>query len=68
MRSLLVLALAVMTLIGLAMAQNDGAVEEDFHMRPGVDEQHVRLVSVTPPTLLFLFTLLPLVCSRGSDL
>ncbi|ELR20673.1 uncharacterized protein ACA1_054180 [Acanthamoeba castellanii str. Neff] len=37
--------LALAAMVGLAIAGEDGVVEEDFHLRPGVEEQHVRIVS-----------------------
>jgi hypothetical protein len=46
--------LALATMVGLAIAGEDGVVEEDFHLRPGVEEQHVRIVSVPEPSSFVL--------------
>jgi hypothetical protein len=46
--------LALAAMVGLAIAGEDGVVEEDFHLRPGVEEQHVRIVSVPAPSSFVL--------------
>jgi hypothetical protein len=56
-RAAFVVALSLALVLLGVRGSEDGVVEEDFHLRPGVDLQHVRLVSVRSPPPSFLFLL-----------